>query len=62
MIAVFFYGVAAGDLSNITVGWDSDGNGCGYSKGFENYPYLYWGLAPNTNEFNTLKEGNPLAK
>ena len=46
MLTVFGYGVYKGNLSNITIGWDSDGNGCGYSPGYEDYPFLYWGLAP----------------
>lgn len=28
------------------IGWDSDGNGCGYTAGFEDYPNLYWPANP----------------
>ena len=62
MVAVFFYGVIKGDLSNITIGWDADGKGCGYSEGYEDYPYLYWALAPTESEFDAITSANPLSK
>ena len=48
MGAVFVYGLYYERLSHITIGWDSDKNGCGYSPGYEEYPYLYWVTAPDT--------------
>ena len=50
MGAVFGYGVYKGKLSNITIGWDADGMGCGYSPGYVDYPYLYWAAPPDDYE------------
>lgn len=50
MLAVFFYGLAKGKLSNITIGWDADQNGCGFSEGYEEYGYLYWNTPPEDYE------------
>ena len=41
------YGYENGDPRILLLGWDSDRNGCGYSSATEDYPYLYWGEAPN---------------
>ena len=56
MGAVFVYGVMHGKLSNITIGWDADGNGCGFTPGFEEYPYLYWVKAPD--DYEKFKDGD----
>ena len=58
MGAVFGYGLYYERLSHITIGWDSDGNGCGYSPGFEDYNYLYFGTAPTKEEFDALTKGS----
>lgn len=50
MICVFIYGLALGNLSNITIGWDADGNGCGHTAGYEEYGYLYWNKPPEDYE------------
>ena len=62
MGAVFFYGLAKGKLSNITIGWDADGQGCGYSGGYEEYPYLYWNMPPEDYEAFKNLEFNELKK
>ena len=41
------YGWANGDPSLLAIGWDSDGNGCGYSPETLDYPYLYWPEPPS---------------
>ena len=40
------YGWSNGDPSKLTIGWDSDGNGCGWSDATKDYPYLYWPESP----------------
>lgn len=35
-------GIATGDPEKLITPFDEDGNGCGYSAGFEDYPYLYF--------------------
>ena len=51
-IAVSAYGWHKGDPAKLLIGWDSDRNGCGYTAGFEDYPYLYW----PSNPASDLKE------
>ena len=51
-IAVSAYGWVKGDPAKLLIGWDSDRNGCGYTTGFEDYPYLYW----PSNPASDLKE------
>ena len=46
MVAVFVYGLMNGKLENITIGWDGDQNGCGYSNETAEYPFLYFPSAP----------------
>lgn len=45
-IAASAYGWMNGDPSRLLIGWDSDGNGCGYSEATLDYPYLYWPSNP----------------
>jgi hypothetical protein len=40
------YGWSNGDPSKLTIGWDSDKNGCGWSDATKDYPYLYWPASP----------------
>ena len=40
------YGWMNGDPSKLTLGWDSDKNGCGWSEKTKDYPYLYWPESP----------------
>ena len=54
MIAVFVYGMMYGTPTQITIGWDEDGRGCGYSPGVENYPYLYFAKPPTVEQFNKI--------
>ena len=42
----------------LTIGWDSDGNGCGWSEATKDYPYLYFPKAPDSNTLTQLKSGN----
>ena len=46
MVTVFVYGLMNGELSNITIGWDGDGNGCGYNATTKDYPFLYFPSGP----------------
>ena len=62
MGAVFVYGLYYERLSHITIGWDSDAKGCGFTPGYEDYPYLYWVTAPNQQQFEDIKSGNLIAK
>lgn len=43
-IVIFIYGVSQGQPARLLTPFDENGNGCGYSSGFENYPaiYFYW--------------------
>ena len=60
MGAVFVYGLYYERLSHITIGWDSDQNGCGFSPGFEQHPYLYWAVPPDKQEFEAIMDGGVL--
>jgi hypothetical protein len=42
-------GFIHGDLSNIAQPYDSDGNQCGKSKSFEDFPFLYFNKPFSTN-------------
>ena len=61
MGGVFGYGIMYGKPSNITIGWDSDKNGCGYSDATADYPYLYFVKAPSTTEFQDMISGDVVA-
>ena len=41
------YGWQKGNPELLILGWDSDGNGCGYSEDTKDYPYLYWPEPPS---------------
>lgn len=41
------YGWENGDPKLLFIGWDSDGNGCGYSESTKEYEYLYWPEPPS---------------
>ena len=49
------YGYVKGDPSKLLIGWDSDKNGCGYTAGFEDYPYLYWPSNPSEDLLPAIK-------
>lgn len=42
MFAAAIYGWSSGKPDQLLIGWDSDQRGCGYSKGTEDYNFLYW--------------------
>ena len=48
MGACAIFGWARGNPDNLIIGWDNDGNGCGYSAATINYPYLYWPEMPDS--------------
>ena len=54
------YGWLYGDPMKLTIGWDSDGNGCGYSPGFENHKYLYWPNAPSSDLISSILNGGDI--
>jgi len=56
MVAVFVYGMMYGKPTQITIGWDQDGRGCGYSPGVENYPYLYFAKAPTVEQYQKITQ------
>lgn len=41
-IVIFIYGVSKGTPSILLTPFDEKGNGCGYSQGFESFPYLFF--------------------
>ena len=43
------YGYDNGDPSKLLLGWDSDGNACGYSSATKDYEYLYWPEPPSAD-------------
>jgi hypothetical protein len=42
MVCVSIYGFSAGDPYKIITPFDSEGNICGETEGFEDFKYLYW--------------------
>jgi len=56
-VAASGYGFINGRPELLTIGWDSDGYGCGWNETTINYPYLYWPQAPTTQMLTDLKEG-----
>lgn len=42
MVFAFFYGVIHGKPYMLLTPFDVDGNGCGYSEGYGDYPKMYW--------------------
>lgn len=44
--AASVYGWKFGDPKKLLIGWDSDGNGCGFSDKTLDYPALYWAKPP----------------
>ena len=49
------YGLSAGDPKKLLIGWDSDGNGCGYSEATKDYPVLFWAEPPGTEMVEAVK-------
>ena len=54
-VACAAYGVSAGDPRKLLIGWDSDGNGCGYSEATKDYPVLYWSEPPGADMVEAVK-------
>ena len=52
------YGYVKGDPAKLLLGWDSDGNGCGYTTGYEDYPYLYWPANPAADLVGKINDGD----
>lgn len=50
------YGWSNGDPKKLTIGWDSDKNGCGWSDKTKDYPYLYWPKSPANTLFEAIKD------
>jgi hypothetical protein len=51
------YGLTLGDPQLIVIGWDFDGNGCGYSETTKDFPYLYW-PAPDISDLEGIDAQN----
>lgn len=51
------YGLTLGDPQLIVIGWDFDGNGCGYSETTKDFPYLYW-PAPDISDLEGVDVQN----
>lgn len=47
MFVAVGYGVYFGNPKLLLIGWDADGNGCGYSADTIDYPYLIWTQRPS---------------
>jgi len=45
-VGASMYGWVKGDPRKLLIGWDSDGNGCGFSGVTKDYPALYWAEPP----------------
>ena len=54
-VAATIYGVSNGDPRKLLIGWDSDGNGCGYSEATKDYPALYWSEPPGSELVEAVK-------
>jgi len=52
------YGFYLGNPRNLAIGWDSMGNGCGYSENTKNYPMLYFPQPPSADALVDLKSAN----
>ena len=50
------YGYQKGDPKLLLLGWDFDGNGCGYSEKTKDYPYLYWPEPPSFDLEKVVEE------
>lgn len=50
------YGWFNGDPRKLLIGWDSDGNGCGYSDATKDYGHLYWAEPPGKNLKDAIAE------
>ena len=57
-VAASGYGFMNGRPELLTIGWDSDRNGCGWNTTTKDYPYLYWPQAPTTQMIEDLSKGN----
>lgn len=49
--------MSKGNPNVLTIGWDSDGNGCGWNETTKDYPYLYFPKAPDSTTLTQLKGG-----
>ncbi len=49
------YGWFNGDPKKLLIGWDSDGNGCGFSDATKDYGHLYWSEPPGNNLLEAIK-------
>lgn len=49
------YGFYLGNPWNLAIGWDSMGNGCGYSEATKDYPLLYFPQPPTVDAVADLK-------
>lgn len=49
------YGWKQGDPRKLLIGWDYDGNGCGFSEATKDYPHLYWSEPPTSALFDAIQ-------
>lgn len=52
------YGFYFGNPNNIMIGWDSDGNGCGFNQTTKSFPMLYWPASPGVEVVTSLQKGD----
>lgn len=52
------YGWFNGDPRKLVIGWDSDGNGCGFSDATKDYGHLYWSEPPADKLFDAISTMN----
>ena len=50
------YGWQKGNPKLLILGWDSDGQGCGYTEAVKDYPYLYFPEPPAFDLKEAFKE------
>ena len=55
--AVAYGQLNGGDPVKLTIGWDHDGRGCGFTKEVKDYPFLYWPEAPSKALIDEIKNG-----
>lgn len=57
MICASVYGWIYGNPEYLTIGWDADRNGCGYSEATIDYPYLYFPQSPSAKDLESINAG-----
>lgn len=54
IVVIALQGWILGDPRLLMIGWDSDGNGCGYTDTTIDFPLLYWPKYPDSDLLGKL--------